>query len=143
MGHALEAVFGYGKYLHGEAIAIGQVFAARLSARLLGLPEGDVDRIRSLFERAGLPTSVCLSPHQRENVSRAMRLDKKTSAGEIRFVLAERIGQVVWGRAVPASVIREVYDLMAGESGEWMHGVVTTADPKTPRRGPRAGWNAS
>jgi len=88
------------------------VFAARLSARLLGLPEGDVDRIRSLFERAGLPTSVCLSPHQRENVSRAMRLDKKTSAGEIRFVLAERIGQVVWGRAVAASVIREVFDLL-------------------------------
>lgn len=113
VGHALEAVFGYGKYLHGEAIAIGQVFAARLSARLLGLPEGDVDRIRSLFECAGLPTSVCLSRRQQEDVSRAMRLDKKTSAGEIRFVLAERIGRVIWGRAVPVSVMREVFDLLA------------------------------
>ncbi len=113
VGHALEAVSGYGKHLHGEAIAIGQVFAARLSARLLGLPEGDVDRIRSLFERAGLPTSVCLSRRQWEDVSRAMRLDKKTSAGEIRFVLAERIGRVIWGRAVPASVMREVFDLLA------------------------------
>ena len=113
VGHALEAVFGYGKYLHGEAIAIGQVFAASLSARLLGLPEDDVDLIRSLFERAGLPTSVCLSRRQWEDVSRAMRLDKKTSAGEIRFVLAERIGRVIWGRAVPASVMREVFDLLA------------------------------
>jgi len=114
VGHALEAVSGYGKYLHGEAIAIGQVFAARLSARLLGLPEADVHRIRSLFERAGLPTDVCLSRRQREGVSRAMRLDKKTSAGEIRFVLAERIGRVVWGRAVPASVIGEVFDVLSG-----------------------------
>ena len=39
IGHALEAISGYGKYLHGEAISIGQVAAARLSQELLGLPE--------------------------------------------------------------------------------------------------------
>ena len=140
LGHALEAVFGYGTYLHGEAIAVGQVFAARLSARLLGLPEGDVDRIRSMFDRAGLPTELCLRRRRWGDVCKAMRLDKKASGGEIRFVLAERIGRVVWGRAVPATVIREVYDLMAGESRQWVHGVVTTVNPKRPRRGPvRAG----
>ena len=39
IGHALEAISHYGKYLHGEAIAIGQVAAAKLSAQVLGLPE--------------------------------------------------------------------------------------------------------
>ena len=60
LGHALEAISGYGKYLHGEAIAIGQVAAARLSADALGLSAKEVERIRSLFERAGLPTAVSL-----------------------------------------------------------------------------------
>src|ERR1044072_5547126 len=55
VGHALEAISGYGKCLHGEAIAIGQVCAARLSERILGLPGADVERIRALRERAGLP----------------------------------------------------------------------------------------
>src|SRR5215472_4934818 len=60
IGHALEAVSHYGKYLHGEAISIGQVAAARLSAELLGLPASHVERIRRLFERAGLPTEIQL-----------------------------------------------------------------------------------
>ena len=72
IGHAIEAVSHYGKYLHGEAISIGQVAAARLSAEVLGLPESDVQRIRSLFERAGLPTEVRLSAVQRQKLLGAM-----------------------------------------------------------------------
>ncbi len=53
IGHAIENISGYGKYLHGEAIAIGQVAAARLSAEALGLPAGDVERVTELFKRAG------------------------------------------------------------------------------------------
>ena len=45
IGHAIEAISGYGKYLHGEAISIGQIAAARLSAALTGLPTNDVTRI--------------------------------------------------------------------------------------------------
>ncbi|HVR37342.1 MAG TPA: 3-dehydroquinate synthase, partial [Methylomirabilota bacterium] len=94
IGHAIEAVSGYGKYLHGEAIAIGQVAAARLSAALLGMPEPDVERVRSLFERAGLPTRIRLNEAAHGRLAEAMRLDKKVSGGEVRFVLAERIGRV-------------------------------------------------
>jgi 3-dehydroquinate synthase len=105
VGHALEAISRYGQYLHGEAIAIGQVVAARLSATQLGLPAADVERIRSLFERCGLPTTVCLRPAQRKQLFAAMQLDKKVSAGEIKFILAERFGQVRWGEAVPATLL--------------------------------------
>jgi 3-dehydroquinate synthase len=108
IGHALEAISHYGKYLHGEAISIGQAAAAVLSARLLGSPEADVARIIALFEAAGLPTKVDLSMVQRRNLFSAMALDKKVSDGEIKFVLARRIGQVEFGQRVPKAAIEAV-----------------------------------
>src|SRR5687767_766913 len=54
LGHALEATLGYGRLLHGEAIAIGQVAAAEFSRVAFGLPAADLERIRALFQRAGL-----------------------------------------------------------------------------------------
>ncbi|MBC8097488.1 MAG: 3-dehydroquinate synthase [Akkermansiaceae bacterium] len=105
IGHGLEAISSYGKYLHGEAISIGQVAAAEISASQLGFPEADVERIRTLFQRAGLPTQVKLTAAQRQKLFAAMRLDKKVSGGEIKFVLAKRIGKTVWGENVPPGVI--------------------------------------
>ena len=110
IGHGLEAISGYGQYLHGEAIAVGQVAAARLSARLLGLSDEEVARIQGLFARAGLPTSVKLTPAQTKRLLAAMQLDKKVSDGEVRFVLAEAIGRVRWGQRVPAKLVRKVLD---------------------------------
>ncbi len=101
IGHGLEAISSYGKYLHGEAISIGQVAASHLSARLLGMPEADVQRVRTLFERAGLPVTVKLGAAQRKALFAAMRLDKKVSGGEIKFVLARLVGKVEFGCAVP------------------------------------------
>ena len=108
IGHALEAISRYGKYLHGEAISIGQVAAAKLSRRILGLPQVQVDRIVNLFARAGLPTQVSLGSQQRRQLTAAMKLDKKVSRGEIKFVLARRIGRVEHGRAVPAALLEEI-----------------------------------
>ena len=105
IGHALEAISHYGKYLHGEAISIGQVAAARLSVRVLGLRPRDLERITALFRRAGLPTDVRLSDRQRQNLLAAMKLDKKVSRGEIKLVLARRIGQVQFGQKVPGALI--------------------------------------
>ncbi len=107
IGHAIENSIGYGQYLHGEAIAIGQIAAAELSARLLGLRTDDVDRIRGIFGRAGLPTHIRLTAAQRPRLFDAMKLDKKVSAGEIKFVLAEKVGRVRWGQKVPVSMIHE------------------------------------
>jgi len=105
IGHGLEAISSYGKYLHGEAISIGQVAATHLSQLRTGLREDDARRIERLFARTGLPTQVQLNARQRRNLFNAMRLDKKVSGGDIKFVLAKRIGKVVWGQSVPPELV--------------------------------------
>ena len=105
IGHGLEAISRYGKYLHGEAIAIGQVAAAELSSVLAGLPQAEAVRVADLFRRAGLPTSVQLNAREVEKLFTALRLDKKVCGGEIKFVLAERLGKVVWAQSVPEDLI--------------------------------------
>jgi 3-dehydroquinate synthase len=105
IGHAIEAISGYGKYLHGEAISIGQIAAAKISAKQFGLSNEDLSRITELFRRAGLPTTIKLSAAQRTKLFAAMHLDKKVSGGEIKFVLARKIGQVEIGQKVAADAI--------------------------------------
>lgn len=108
VGHALEAISHYGKYLHGEAIAIGQAAAARLSARQLGLPESQAARIQALLKRAGLPTEVPLTSRQREKLLCAMKLDKKVSGGEIQFVLARKLGQAQFGQLASDAMVEQL-----------------------------------
>jgi 3-dehydroquinate synthase len=108
IGHALEAISHYGKFLHGEAISIGQVAAANLSAKLTGLPIKDAERIARLFQAAGLPIELMLNGSQRPKLLAAMKLDKKVTNGTIKFVLATRIGHAEFGHAVPGSVLEKV-----------------------------------
>ena len=110
IGHAIENSSGYGKFLHGEAIAIGQVAASKLSHLILGLPSGEVGRIEKLFARAGLPVKIKLNPARRKKLFAAMKLDKKGSGGEVKFVLAQKIGKVVWSQRVPEKLIAQVLD---------------------------------
>jgi 3-dehydroquinate synthase len=111
IGHGLEAISAYGKYLHGEAISIGQVAAAHLSAKT-GLKAAETARIRDLFARAGLPVTVKLKSAERTRLFAAMRVDKKVSAGVVRFVLAKRLGEVVWGQDVSDAEIHAALDLV-------------------------------
>lgn len=108
IGHAIEAISKYGKYLHGEAITIGQVAAARLSHEVLGCSEKDVRRVRELFRNAGLPTGIRLKRARSKRLMAAMQLDKKVSGGEVRFVLMERIGKVRGGQKVPLDLVQKV-----------------------------------
>ncbi|TAK90432.1 MAG: 3-dehydroquinate synthase [Verrucomicrobia bacterium] len=108
IGHALEAISSYGSFLHGEAISIGQIAAAALSRQLSGMSVRDFERITELFRRAGLPGGVKLTAVQRKKLFSAMQLDKKVTAGEIKFVLARRIGKVDWGQRVPPETIARV-----------------------------------
>jgi len=110
IGHGLEAISRYGKYLHGEAISIGQVAAAKLSEELIGLPVGESNRIGCLFERAGLPTRAGLTKALRRKLQDAMQLDKKVSGGDVKFVLAQSIGKVQFGQRVPATVLTRVLE---------------------------------
>ena len=107
IGHALEAISRYGKYLHGEAISIGQVAAANISQINGNLSEKETARIVALFERAGLPTSVKLSTTQTQRLLDVMKLDKKVNDGKIQFVLAQRIGNVKAGQSVSVALIKK------------------------------------
>jgi len=94
-GHAIEAGLGYGDWLHGEAVGCGMVMAARLSQRLGLVDEEFVTRLTRLIVAAGLPVKGPLLD-QRDNAGRyldLMRLDKKSDAGEIRFVLIDGPGR--------------------------------------------------
>ncbi len=110
IGHAIENSSGYGKYLHGEAISVGQVAAAKLSQRILGLASGDVARIEKLFVQTGLPVKVKLNATLSKKLLAAMLLDKKVSGGEVKFVLAKKIGRVEFGCKVAAEAIEQVLD---------------------------------
>lgn len=114
LGHAIENSSGYGKYLHGEAISIGQIAAAKLSHTVLGLPTDDAGRIEKLFVRAGLPAKIRLDAARRKRLFSAMKLDKKVSGGEVKFVLAVKIGKTTWGHPVPEGLIHKVLDQLAG-----------------------------
>ena len=91
IGHAIEASAGYGKYLHGEAVAIGMVAACTMSRKFAGLAETESERLGLLIERAGLPTTMA-SEHRSEDFVHALRLDKKRLEKQIEFVLIDRLG---------------------------------------------------
>lgn len=92
MGHALEAAAGYGALLHGEAVAIGMLGAARLAHRMGLCPAPLVERHRQVIAAYGLPTRAPVVPH--EAVLEAMALDKKSRAARIRWVLLADVGDV-------------------------------------------------
>ena len=106
IGHALEAISSYGKFLHGEAISIGQVAASKISRDLLGLSQSEVDRIEALFTAAGLPTKINLSKNEMKKLLAAMKLDKKVTDGKVNFVLANTIGKVSFGIESPEANIK-------------------------------------
>lgn len=110
-GHAIEAGMGYGQWLHGEAVGCGMVMAARLSQALGLVDQAFVDRLTSLVKRAGLPV-VAPVLDEANNVARylaLMRVDKKSEAGEIKFVLIDGPGRAVV-RSAPDALVAQVIE---------------------------------
>ncbi len=109
IGHAIEAVTSYQACLHGEAVAIGLVGAARI-AQGVGLIDGaTAARHERVLERFGLPTRATPGPGlTTDTVLEAMRSDKKVAAGRQRWVLLEAIGAPVVRDDVPPELVREV-----------------------------------
>ncbi|MFO1427064.1 MAG: 3-dehydroquinate synthase [Steroidobacteraceae bacterium] len=104
-GHAVEAVTGYGSWLHGEAVGAGMLMAATMSARAGMLPSADVERVRALLRRVGLPTEA--REVGAEAALQAMRIDKKVKAGQIRFVLLRRIGEAFVTADYPPDALQQ------------------------------------
>jgi shikimate kinase/3-dehydroquinate synthase len=127
IGHGLEAATGYRRFLHGEAVAIGMMGAAKLSQRLGLLPSAAVERQEALLKKIGLPTSPQAEAAsrtcdgKRDNlklsiaaVTRAMKLDKKVRGKAIRWVLLQDIGKAAVRNDVPRqdvlAVLRELME---------------------------------
>ncbi len=107
VGHAIEAVAGYGgAYQHGEAVAAGMVAECRIAERLGWIDAALTDRLIALLERFGLPTAAGgLAPAA---LLEAMTRDKKNRGGRVRFVLPRHLGLVELTDAADASVIASV-----------------------------------
>jgi len=108
-GHAIETEQGYGGLLHGEAVAVGMVLAARLSADLGRAPWSDTARLAALLGRLELP--VELPPGlSGEALLARMRLDKKAVSGAVRLILWTGLGHADVAEGVPEQDILAVLD---------------------------------
>ena len=108
-GHAIETGVGYGEWLHGEAVATGMVMAADLSARLGGLSQEQVDRVRRLLARARLPLQPPpeLTP---DDFLRLMAVDKKVKDGRLRLILLRELGQGIIAEQVDPRFLQETLE---------------------------------
>lgn len=116
-GHALESATSYRRFLHGEAVAIGMVTAARLSEMRSLCPAGSADRLAGLLQRLGLPVRIPsdLSP---EDLARALDLDKKALASGLRLILLHAIGSAtIDGSSSERDIIAALRDNRGPNSG--------------------------
>ncbi len=91
-GHAIETGLGYGKWLHGEAVAAGMIMAAQLSKEHGWISENDITGMRKLLKKANLPTS----PPEEINAERfneLMSIDKKVQDGVLHLILMKKMGE--------------------------------------------------
>jgi len=113
IGHGIETAGEYTTYRHGEAVAVGMMGAARISAELGLVPPAFVEEQGQLLRTFGLPTTA--PGVQAPAVLAAMRLDKKVERGRQRFILLEGVGRaVIRGDVPPELVDRVVRELVGG-----------------------------
>lgn len=113
-GHALETHTGYQEYLHGEAVAIGMLMAARLS-ELRGLEKGQfADRLGQLLQALGLPVNIPAGMSSRELLAH-MKYDKKNLSGKRRLILLSGPGKaIIDARSTDEDILRAIGSCHAG-----------------------------
>jgi 3-dehydroquinate synthase len=109
IGHAIETVTGYKKYLHCEAIAIGMYAAAELAVKMGMLSGDETLKIKDLIELYDLPAAIPEGLSTGDIIS-VMEVDKKAKAGKLKFILPEGIGTVRIEDDVDRQMIREVIE---------------------------------
>jgi len=111
-GHAIEKLSGY-TLRHGEAVAIGLVFASYLSEAALELnPEITIELI-NILRGYGLPTRIDSSKYPWESISALMLGDKKSRSGMLRFVGVRKLGEPDWITGPDPSILVSIYERMA------------------------------
>ncbi len=119
LGHALENLCGYGECLHGEAVSMGMIFAMRVSVLSKNLDPANEARLRKLLKSAGLPVALSgCGDISWADISRVMLADKKTEDGIPRFVLADRMGSVIFGCEISEDVLKGAFDALVAEDAE-------------------------
>ncbi|HZR99318.1 MAG TPA: 3-dehydroquinate synthase [Chloroflexota bacterium] len=113
IGHAIEAATAYGRYLHGEAVAIGLRAAAHIAVATGRFSAEAAARQAALVARFGLPASA--PGVDRAAVRAAMGLDKKAQAGRLAWVLPTRLGHADVFRDVPEPVVEAALDLVLAD----------------------------
>lgn len=98
LAHAIETATGYKQFLHGEAVAIGMLFAARLSVELKLCKKETYNKVENLLKT--MVFGLNISPLKAKTIVNLMKQDKKSLNGNIRFVLLKDIGKSVSGIAV-------------------------------------------
>ena len=111
--HAFEIVAGYGTWLHGEAVSAGMVCAARLAKDLDRVDSQFCDRQSKLLEAFGLPIRPLPEWDAGEMID-AMRRDKKSLAGKLRFILPAKLGHVELVEGIEEAAVRGVLSASAG-----------------------------
>lgn len=114
IGHALEAVAGYGELQHGEAIAIGMACESLLAVRY-GCPDDVHRETVRVLTKFGLPVAVPAGLDL-DQVLQAMAHDKKFMEGRTRFALPTGIGSVELRDGIPVSFVREILEQMKQEA---------------------------
>ncbi len=91
LAHALESSLNYKQLSHGEAVALGMVYAGLLSETLGKCSQKSVDAVKGILKRFGLPTQISYNPL---TLYKSMVYDKKFTQGKIRMVILRKIGKV-------------------------------------------------
>ncbi len=107
VAHAIESIYHYEKYLHGEAVAVGMLVAMRLSLERGYVSVNLLDRLITLLTAAGLPVLLPEEITSGEILAKIQQ-DKKHSAGQLRWVLIESLGQARMCENIPESTISAV-----------------------------------
>jgi 3-dehydroquinate synthase len=114
LGHAIEKHSGY-SMRHGEAVAIGCLYAAEIAARS-GLIDGDLlARHRSAFGKAGLPTTYPWGEHSAtfDDLIGAMRVDKKARGSVLRFLVLRGLADPTILAGPDEQVLRDAFEALA------------------------------
>ena len=104
IGHAIEAVTGYTRYLHGEAVAVGMHAAGIISVEMRLLSHADLERQQALLRACGLPERA--PGLDVDAVLAATMSDKKVRSGAVQWVLLDAIGHAVVRNDVPPEIVR-------------------------------------
>ncbi len=105
IGHAIETLTDYKKYRHGEAVAMGMLYATKIAVEMGLTNKAVYERQRTLFTKMGLSLNPGLDAG---DIIKILYTDKKTVAGRLRFILPLRIGEVIISDKVTEDILYKV-----------------------------------